>query len=579
MFLILACASFRAFALSNSSNSPLFPSIITDVPGRPKSTHFVAQVSAAAGQAAGTWEDVYVFESIAKNSTNNNNGGMATNGYFSHLNGWTSSWVSSQIETKNGENSKLMLRIKRAGGGPAFRYAAIHPENAGVQQIENAGGDTGWMTFSTTGNAQVVIDFDGTMDETDTGPSYAGPPIHTFCWFVDDSLPVSALPDPADKDTIVIRPSDGGGLARANETALDPTRWQTVVFAPGVHRAATSSPNNFTVITQAPMTRYFFCAGAVVHAAFVGGKGKWGQKSFVIEGYGALSGEEMTRPQGANTSPQGITWSGTVNSTLSGVTLIDFPNHHIIVGQSSTYNHMHHVKVMGWRANGDGLHVFGNWHVSDLFMRTQDDSMYLSTGAGKSTTFERISTWNDANGCAFIFSAGGGDLEYSQLLNSTAIYARASWAYWSGGRIFGLRNVNTGMVQGGAMVDGVTCEDPLPSLNAWRFDATCKHGPGTCENCGFANLTFRNVHIKNFSTVHKAVHGVSPALLPHGQPNTMLTDVDSAKKNVTIHDIRFEKCTIAGQDLAVTFRDEMYSWNVSHDKSVYAITVDGKPVV
>ena len=26
---------------------------------------------------------------------------------------------------------------------------------------------------------------------------------------------------------------------------------------------------------------------------------------------------------------------------------------------------------MGWRANGDGLHVFANWHVSDLFMRTQ----------------------------------------------------------------------------------------------------------------------------------------------------------------------------------------------------------------
>ena len=48
---------------------------------------------------------------------------------------------------------------------------------------------------------------------------------------------------------------------------------------------------------------------------------------------------------------------------------------------------------------------------------------------------------------------------------------------------------------------------------------------------------------------------------------------------MTIHDIRFEKCTIGGLDLAGTFRDKMQSWNVSHDKSVYAITVDGKPVV
>ena len=170
-------------------------------------------------------------------------------------------------------------------------------------------------------------------------------------------------------------------------------------------------------------------------------------------------------------------------------------------------------------------------------------------------------------------------MEYSQLLDSTAVYARASWAYWSGGRIFGLRQASTGRVQAGTIVSNVTCEDPLPSLNAFRFDATCKAGPGQCENSGFANLTFRNVHIRNYSTVHKAARGVSPALLPHGQPNTMLTDADAAKNNVTIHDVRFEKCTIAGEDIAVTFRDDLHSWNVTRDKSVYAITVDGKPVV
>jgi hypothetical protein len=319
---------------------------------------------------------VYVFESIAKNSTKD------TNGYFSHLNGWTSSWVSSQIA-----DEKLMLRVKRADG-PAFQYAAIHPETSDVQM--EAVNDAGWMTFSTTRSARVVIDFDGTMDETDTGPGYNGPPIHTFCWFVDDAIPAAELPNPADNDTIVIRPGDD--LASANETALSPTRWQTVVFAPGVHRAATPFPNGFTVLTQAPMTRYFFCAGAVVHAAFSGGREHWGQSGFVIGGYGALSGEEMTRPGKKNTSPQGITWSGTKNSSLSGVTLLDFPNHHIIVGQSATYNELRNVKVMGWRANGDGLHVFANWRVSDLFMRTQDDSLYITSGAGWSATFEGVTT-------------------------------------------------------------------------------------------------------------------------------------------------------------------------------------------
>ena len=100
----------------------------------------------------------------------------------------------------------------------------------------------------------------------------------------------------------------------------------------------------------------------------------------------------MTRPGKKNTSPQGITWSGTKNSSLSGVTLLDFPNHHIIVGQSATYNELRNVKVMGWRANGDGLHVFANWRVSDLFMRTQDDSLYITSGAGWSATFEGVTT-------------------------------------------------------------------------------------------------------------------------------------------------------------------------------------------
>ena len=69
--------------------------------------------------------------------------------------------------------------------------------------------------------------------------------------------PDPELPDLADNDTIVVKPGDD--LASVNETALSPIRWQTVVFAPGVHRVATPFPNGFTVLTQAQMTRYFFC--------------------------------------------------------------------------------------------------------------------------------------------------------------------------------------------------------------------------------------------------------------------------------------------------------------------------------
>ena len=78
------------------------------------------------------------------------------------------------------------------------------------------------------------------------------------------------------------------------------------------------------------------------------------------------------------------------SSHSKGVTFVDFPNHHIIAdavtptakdgtcGLSSP-NIFTNSKVWGWRANGDGLHVFGTWEVSNMFMRTQDDSMYTQS--------------------------------------------------------------------------------------------------------------------------------------------------------------------------------------------------------
>ena len=40
------------------------------------------------------------------------------------------------------------------------------------------------------------------------------------------------------------------------------------------------------------------------------------------------------------------------------------------------------VKVFTWRANGDGIGHGGNGLVEDCFLRTQDDSFYV-TGQGR----------------------------------------------------------------------------------------------------------------------------------------------------------------------------------------------------
>lgn len=337
-----------AFAASNPASGPLFPEVVVDVPGRAPSSHFAAEVF-----FNGSWVNVYVFETTAKSEERAPN----PNGYFGHLANWTSSWVSSQLPSAGGT---LLLRVRRVSGGPAISTAVVHPASAGVQVLNITEADG--VVLAVDHPARVAIDMDGTMDATDTGPSFDGPPRHTFCWFVDAQVP---LPDPMSSSTIVVYPGDPW------PTNLNPRAWPTVILAPGVHRFS-SPPLNWTIHNLTAQTRYFFCAGAVVHAALHGGAGAWGQSGIVVDGYGVLSGEDMTRDVSTpdNQSPQGIVFTGLANSSLRGLTLVDFPNHHIILGQFPG-DELRNVKVMGWRANGDGVHVFSSWAVSDLFLRTQ----------------------------------------------------------------------------------------------------------------------------------------------------------------------------------------------------------------
>eukprot|EP00966_Prymnesium_polylepis_P324063 7380163-Prymnesium_polylepis.1 len=58
-------------------------------------------------------------------------------------------------------------------------------------------------------------------------------------------------------------------------------------------------------------------------------------------------------------------------------------------------------------------------------------------------TFARITTWNDANGVPFIFSATSGP-GTGTLSDSDVLYHRKAWPWWCGA-IFDLRNANTTM--------------------------------------------------------------------------------------------------------------------------------------
>jgi hypothetical protein len=528
----------------------LFPEVVVDVPGRPPSAHFSAELFFNS-----TWTPLYVFETTAQPSISSPH-----NGYFSHLENWTSSWVSSQLPSAPG--SSLLLRVKRVGGDP-ISTAIIHPFSSGAKVL-NITAEEGVVLFLDH-PARVVVDMDGTMDATDTSQDYNGPPRHTFSWFVDTQLSRAELPDPTSPRTLIVRPGD------AWPTGLDPAQGLTVVFAPGVHHSPASPPppRGWVVYALAAQTRYFLCAGAVVHGTMTAGGGAWGQGGVVLGGYGVLSGESMVRADDPlNNSPQGILFQGLHNSSITGLTIVDMPNHHVVAGQSDTPgNALRNVKVMGWRTNGDGVHVFASWAVSDLFLRTQDDSLYITCGTGCNTVYERISTWNDANGVAFLFSPSGGDAESVVLRNSEAMYSRTSWFWWGPNTVFVQRGAGQGATMSGVRVENVSVEDPLPAFNPFRLELFAE---GVTEGT-FKDISFTNISVANFSTIRKDLKGKP---LPHGIPNTIFAAPQGG--GVNISNVAFLNVTFAGIPMRELITDPTY-FNLSTG-NLFNVTVDGVPV-
>ena len=174
----------------------------------------------------------------------------------------------------------------------------------------------------------------------------------------------------------------------------------TLYFAPGVHNlthvpACCSTTNALTacqcVNNHADASHpgyvapYPLRSGKRLHIpadAWLDGwllsEAQWGIEGANITGYGVLSGRRMRWKQGDYLSLRAIQLNGAVDCHIVGPTLVDFPNHHlVIVGAAGAAagakpNTLQHVKVVGWRANGDGVHIWGHWNeVSDLFIRTQ----------------------------------------------------------------------------------------------------------------------------------------------------------------------------------------------------------------
>jgi hypothetical protein len=85
------------------------------------------------------------------------------------------------------------------------------------------------------------------------------------------------------------------------------------------------------------------------------------------------------------------------------------------------------------------------------------------------------------------------------LRSSDAIYQRASWAFWDGGRILTNREQGSAV---GITIDDVRFSDPFPTMNAINLDLRTGSSSGSphMKPATVADVTIRNFHVKAFST-------------------------------------------------------------------------------
>ena len=563
---------------------------LSSVPGRAASLHFSASIRAAGTNAS--WQTLAVLETMAKDAS-----GPGGCGYFAHLNNWTASWASFEL---GADGKEVEVLVQRASS--PITKAVVKPESASARVVSI---DSTGVRIAVYASARFHLEVDGGMDETNTGPDYTGPPMHTMAIFAEPNDP--SAPSKGQPGVVWIEPGD----TIPSASAL-PANTSVLAFGPGVHRVAPNS-DGYQVYTLPDKVRLHLSLGAFLHAGLTSDPGAtFGTQMLHVSGHGVISGEENLREAHSdsrhlsrstphagcadNNAPRGLSIQGAATAILDGVTMVDHPNLHIIataVGDcvdGAPPGVASNLKVLGWRANGDGFHVMGLWKVSDLFLRTQDDNMYthMSTKAPKpgcpEPVFERLTNWNDANGANYLITGYG-----STLRDSDILYMRTSYAWWSGGRAFGNRRMMSAINQ---VVSNVRVHDPLPSMNTFQIDES-DGPPGPVEerdggdNTGrsFHNVTFINITVANLSTIRTcpadgaAGCNCRPACsagpLPAGMPNVLLGGADKSQAN-NISGLRFVNVTVAGMAVH-DLPSHAAGWlNVSG--MVFDVTLDGTPL-
>ncbi len=476
--LLIVIISIVSVSLSNIQavdTSPQFVQstdtlvVYTDVPGLAPSEFYSIKVRSAATN--NEWIECYanITRSLYPTSGSNEN-------YWAELKNWSHTY--SNIEMSKGSLVEVQIAAKNGFKikGSDFTTANAHPvHKASKPTVVN-----NIVYFTIDNPSLITIDINGQMDETNTANGYAGPAVHTVSLFANPIVKKPALNDP---NIVYAEP----GVKPSTNLGVN----TTLYFKPGVHIIG----RDFTIFAN---KNYYIPGDAVVYGTLVNLNNTVGSGANIrIYGYGTLSGDKIKHPEfdvpkGNDNTYRMVYSEKCTNFVVEGISLMNGPMHTMKV--TSTQSNKNEtfakwLKVVTWRVNGDGL---GNVnYVSDCFIRTQDDCVYVK-GDRKSCVF-----WTDANGS--IFSMAGMDeakIKPFYIEDIDVIYARNRSTNNNGGRVFAKRSDQKAIsTRVNVVFNNIRITDKYETHETFQILST---GPGTSgggvqTSGGYTGITFKNI--------------------------------------------------------------------------------------
>ena len=471
------------------------------VPGLAPSDQYTVRIRPAGSKIA--WKNAFAWQSVCKKVD------KKSDAYFENMAGWSHTYVNFETSVP------VEVEISRVNG-QAIKTAVVHPN----RKARSCNVKNGKALVVLDKPCLVAVDIDGQMDKQDTGMGYKGPPIHTISIFANP--PVIGKPKPGDPGVFTVKPGEMPPIEG---------NWKTLYFLPGVHNIGVGFPVHAN-------RQYYIPGDAIVYGTF--NNQKWEDGHHIrIFGLGTLSGARLKHPeyvvpavpvnQRSHYDP--IEIAGATDTSVEGVTLADSAHHSLMLVAGYAPDRptdVRWVKIFTWRANGDGINPFGNVLVEDCFIRTQDDSLYVS-GRG----IRRTVVWNDYNGSAFVLSSLPGSTDRKMVVEDCdVIYSRAGWHHWTGGRVFNMRGEGAGACGAGVVFRNINIEDPRPTLQQFFICMTVPK-PYTNEDNSRKAGDLSGILFQNISLT-------APSVIAEPQ-------ILWGQKDARIHDLIFENLTVGGK--------------------------------